>query len=297
MSAGFSKRLSSGLYNAFMSEAAAARYVMGHNERERRRLALQAAILQPFTEHFFRRAGIASGMRVLDIGCGVGDVSLLAARLVGRTGSVTSLDFDSAALQILRERAAAEGLRNISCVEADVQRFDPDGKFDAIVGRHILIHTEDPLRVLKRCGEVLQPRGLAAFQEYDFQRIAPTYPGCPVFERVFSIFNSFFGAAVHANIGSRLFHLFSEAGFEHPDCRGEFPVDGGPASPHYEWIAEALRSILPRARMMNVPGAGEIDIDTLEDTLRQESRSGAGIPGPIMFSCFARKTALNQHQS
>src|SRR6516225_8515381 len=127
MSAGFSKRLSSGLYNAFMSEAAAARYVMGHNERERRRLALQAAILHPFTEHLFRRAGITSGMRVLDIGCGVGDVSLLAACLVGRTGSVTSLDFDGPALEILRERAESEGLRNISCVQGDVHDFVSDG--------------------------------------------------------------------------------------------------------------------------------------------------------------------------
>jgi len=54
---------------------------MGHEEREHRRLALQASILNPFTEHLLRRAGIAAGMHVLDIGCGVGDVSLLAARI------------------------------------------------------------------------------------------------------------------------------------------------------------------------------------------------------------------------
>jgi cyclopropane fatty-acyl-phospholipid synthase-like methyltransferase len=62
-------------------------YVMGHDHRERRRLLLQASILNPLTEQLFRRAGISSGMQLLDIGCGVGDVSLLAARLVGRYGS------------------------------------------------------------------------------------------------------------------------------------------------------------------------------------------------------------------
>src|SRR5215510_4374556 len=50
-------------------------YVMGHDDRERRRLVLQASILDPITEQLFRRAGISSGMNVLDIGCGVGDVS------------------------------------------------------------------------------------------------------------------------------------------------------------------------------------------------------------------------------
>jgi ubiquinone/menaquinone biosynthesis C-methylase UbiE len=272
-----------------MSETAAARYVMGHNERERRRLALQASILQPFTESLFQRAGITTGMRVLDIGCGVGDVSLLAARLTGRTGSVTSVDIDTAALEIVRERAAAEGLRNISCVETDIHAFQPEHLFDAVVGRHILIHTRDPLSVLKACRELLHPRGIAVFQEYDFQLIQPSYPASPVRDRVLSVFNGFFAAAAHANMGTRLFHLFNQAGFDHPDCRGEFPVDGGPESPHHEWIAEALRSILPRAEALNIPGAADIGVDTLEDRLREESRSGAGLSGPVMFSCFGRR--------
>ena len=70
-----------------MSDATS--YVMGHDDRERRRLLLQASILNPLTEELFHRAGITSGMRVLDIGCGVGDVSLIAARLVGAHGRVT----------------------------------------------------------------------------------------------------------------------------------------------------------------------------------------------------------------
>src|SRR5262245_66548185 len=92
-----------------VSDAAA--YVMGHNDRERRRLMLQASLLNPFTEQLFRRAGISLGMNVVDIGCGVGDVSLLAARVVGPYGSVTSVDFDNAALETLKEvgRASCRG--------------------------------------------------------------------------------------------------------------------------------------------------------------------------------------------
>jgi ubiquinone/menaquinone biosynthesis C-methylase UbiE len=67
-------------------------YVLGHNDREQLRLIRQARILAPFTDSFLRAAGIASGMRVLDIGCGMGDVTMLAAQLVGPTGSVVSVD-------------------------------------------------------------------------------------------------------------------------------------------------------------------------------------------------------------
>src|SRR5262249_10511067 len=160
-------------------------------DRERRRLAVQASILQPFTEQLFRRAGIATGMHVLDVGCGVGDVSLLAARLIGRTGSVTSIDIDPAALQTLRDRAAAEGLRSVACVEADVNSLQPGRRFDAVVGRHILIHTKDPLSVLRDCRELLHPRGIAAFQEYDFQLLTPSYPASPVRAGVCTVISAF----------------------------------------------------------------------------------------------------------
>ncbi len=262
---------------------------MGHDDRERRRLALQASILRPFTEDLFRRAGITTGMHVLDVGCGVGDVSLLAARLTGRTGSVTSIDIDSAALQTLRDRAAAEGIRTIRSLEADIHSFDPGHTFDAVVGRHILIHTKDPLSALTACRELLNPRGIAAFQEYDFQQSVASCPSLPVRDAVFAVFNAFFSQAVKASIGSRLFTLFMEAGFEHPDCRGEFPVDGGVESPYHEVIVESLRSILPHAKAMNIAGAADIDMDTLENRLREEARSGAASPFPVMFSCFSRR--------
>src|SRR5215470_15827424 len=69
-------------------------YVMGHNDRERRRLALQAAVLNPLTDSFLRRAGVSAGMRVLDLGCGIGEVSLITARLVGPHGQVHGIDLD-----------------------------------------------------------------------------------------------------------------------------------------------------------------------------------------------------------
>jgi tRNA A58 N-methylase Trm61 len=61
-------------------------YVMGHMDREGRPLALQASVINPLTDSFLRRAGISAGMRVLELGCGIGEVSLITARLVGPHG-------------------------------------------------------------------------------------------------------------------------------------------------------------------------------------------------------------------
>jgi SAM-dependent methyltransferase len=71
-------------------------YVLGHTSVEQQRLIRQARVLAPLTERFLRDAGISSGMRVLDIGCGMGDVTIIAAQLVGSAGRVTSIDLDRA---------------------------------------------------------------------------------------------------------------------------------------------------------------------------------------------------------
>ena len=49
-------------------------------------------MLRPITERLLRNAGIDAGMRVLDLGCGAGDVSMLAAELVGPQGSIVGID-------------------------------------------------------------------------------------------------------------------------------------------------------------------------------------------------------------
>jgi len=67
-------------------------YVFERSSDEYLRLTRQAARFEPLTERLFRDAGVTRGMRVLDVGSGVGDVALLAARLVGPGGSVVGVD-------------------------------------------------------------------------------------------------------------------------------------------------------------------------------------------------------------
>ena len=79
-------------------------YVLGRSETESQRLVKQADFLRPSTERVFRKAGIKEGMHVLDLGCGAGDVSFLAAELVGPTGSVVGIDVDPGVLAVARVR-------------------------------------------------------------------------------------------------------------------------------------------------------------------------------------------------
>jgi hypothetical protein len=95
-----------------------------------------------------------------------------------------------------------------------------------------------------------------------------------------------------AGLGTRLYHLLWEAGFAPPDCRAEYPIDGGPDSPYYEWIAESFRSLHPHMKVKGLlEGLEEIDLDSLADQLREEAVARkAGGACPIMVGAFARRT-------
>ena len=103
------------------------------------------------------------------------------------------------------------------------------------------------------------------------------------------VFDRFFERTCFSNMGSRLWTLLVEAGFDNPDCRAEYPIDGGPESVYFEWFAESLRSILPRAIALGIVSEREIDIDTLEERLRAENAATkSGLPAPTMIGAFAR---------
>jgi hypothetical protein len=139
---------------------------------------------------------------------------------------------------------------------------------------------------------MLYPRGLAVFQEYDFSVVHRGWPATPLRDRVMEMFDGFFALAAWSNIGSRLWNLLMEAGFERPDCRAEYPIEGGADSFYYEWFVESLRSILPRAVSLGIVREGEFDLDTLEQRLREEAASANScLPAPAMIGAFARLSA------
>ena len=275
-----------------MTESATDRYAMGYDDRERRRLQLQASIINPVTEQLLRRAGLGVGMRVLDVGSGVGDVAILAARIVGTAGSVTACDLDEKALAVLRERAASEGLANISTLAGDLHALALPHDIDAVTGRHILIHLPDPLAIVRLVAGLVKPGGVVVFQEYDFSVMHAGFPSTPLRDRTFGVFRDFFAMARHGNMGTRLPVLFAAAGLTDIDARAEYPVGPGVSeSPYYEWFAESLRSILARAVAAGVPGASDVEIDTLEERLRAEGvATGAVTPAPTMVGAVGRRS-------
>jgi 2-polyprenyl-3-methyl-5-hydroxy-6-metoxy-1,4-benzoquinol methylase len=250
-------------------------YPLGYSELEARRLAEQGAVLEEFTADVFRRAGLREGMTVLDIGCGVGDVSLLAARLVGPQGAVLGIDRAASSVQTARGRATALGVAHARFKQAELASFETDQIFDALVGRLVLLYLPDPAGTLRRLSQYLRPGGVVAFQEFDMTATSQV-PAGELFVKVRSwLLAAFTAAGAQLDMGTKLYSTFLRAGLPAPDMMAATPIVCGPVPTGYRYPVGVLRSLLPLIERTGIASATEIDIDTLavrmhEDGLRHE---------------------------
>jgi cyclopropane-fatty-acyl-phospholipid synthase len=104
------------------------------------------------------RAAIHDGMRVLDLGCGWGSMTLWLARQFPNCHVVGVSNSHSQRASIL-ERAAAARLRNVEIVTADANTFTAPGQFDRIVSVEMMEHTRNWRALLQRAAGWLRPEG------------------------------------------------------------------------------------------------------------------------------------------
>jgi ubiquinone/menaquinone biosynthesis C-methylase UbiE len=265
-------------------------YVLGHSSDEHRRLMLQSRFVGDLTEWLFARAGLAKGMSVLDVGCGAGDVSFLAAAFVGPSGNVLGVDQSPDSVALASERAKSAGLTNVRFEVGVLDDLQQSGPFDALVGRLILLYLKDPAAVLRKMAGLVRPGGLIIFQEMEMAT-ARSVPDVPLFARCGGwIVEAFKRAGVETSMGSRLYPIYKQAGLAEPQMISGGRVEGSPKSEIYEWMAQTIRSLLPIIEKTGVATKDEVDIDTLADRLRAAVTDAGGVAhSPIFVGAWARK--------
>ena len=245
-------------------------YVLGSSPRELSRLSLQAQIIGPITERLLRRLGIKEGMQVLDLGCGAGDVSMLAAEMVGPTGSVVGIDRSAEAVAKSEARVRESGYPQISFYVSSVEEFSSDETFDVVIGRFVLIHQLSPSDLLRAARRHVRPGGAIAFHEISCHHELYSLPRAPLFQRMARLVKIGFNAFPSYDAAGRLLEHFRMADLPHPELFAELPVGGGMDSPVYAWMAETIRSLTPLLVKQRVASEEEISVDTLEERLRSE---------------------------
>jgi ubiquinone/menaquinone biosynthesis C-methylase UbiE len=241
------------------------------------------------TQRLLVDAGIVTGMRVVDIGCGNGEVSLLLAKLVGEGGEVIGLDLDEKSLTAARKRVHQQNLSNVTFIKSDLSGPLPQlAPFDALVGRRVLMYLPDPVNTIRRFTAALRPGGLAVFQESDSTLVPGRRVPMPLHEQVSRwVWQTVEREGGDIHIGFALQSILEQSGLIVEHVRAEAVIQG--QNTHYP-LAFIVRAMLPRIIEHEVANVAEIDIETLEQRLSAERMAANSIfVSDMAFGAWARR--------
>lgn len=254
-----------------------------------RRIEARSRLFEPLTEQLFRESGLGKGMRVLDVGCGSGDVALLAARFVGSTGAVVGIDSSSASIRAARKRARESGTSNVTFERVDLDRYCSE-RFDAVVGRFVLMHQPDPVAMVWRLASLVRDGGLIAFQEFDLAQPPLVRPELkPFVDAGRWIAAALRGLGFEVGMGMRLHQTFLSAGLARPSMLVGAAVESGADGAVCDLLCDTVRDLIDPICAFGIATPDAIGIESLARRLRQAALETDAIVGsPLVVSAWTR---------
>jgi SAM-dependent methyltransferase len=229
---------------------------------------------------------VGPGHRVLDVGCGLGDVSTALAASVVPGGDVVGIDASRAMLDVARARVPDD--RPVDFVTGDAAALGfEDATFDAVRSERVLQWLDDPAVAIAEMVRVLRPGGRLVVTDTDWRTLQADVPDLAAAEQVFAALHTSRGAGWRA--GSRLLNLVRDAGLVDIDVTSAAHVwtawdpDTEPTLPGLF----PLRQLLPQLVEQGL--VEEPVVFRLIDELEACARAGRLYLAVTMISVFGRK--------
>jgi SAM-dependent methyltransferase len=213
--------------------------------------------------------------------------------MVGPTGRVVGVDRDPALVSTARARAEAAGISQVTFITGDIREVEFDQDFDAVVGRFVLLYLADPVAALRNVLRAVRQNGLVVFYECNFPAGLASFPVSPLHQLVGRcVSETFARGGVELAMGWKLRQTFLEAGLVSPQLYVDALVNGGS-----EWMerfapfmANLLRSLMPKILEYGIATEEEIGIDTFEQRYMEEVlRQGSVVQWWSCVGAWARK--------
>jgi ubiquinone/menaquinone biosynthesis C-methylase UbiE len=187
-------------------------YIISGGQAGKSRLNVLAGVLENSTRSLLLANGLCEGSRVLDVGCGGGNVATMAAEIAGATGNVTALDFDETLIALNRQDAAAQGISNLSYQALSAYDVAYENKFDVVYARFLLSHLQRSEEVLLNMLRAAKPGGRIVVEDVQFSGHF-SYPANAAFERYLELYSALATTrGQNPEIGPALFEMFKQAG-------------------------------------------------------------------------------------
>jgi ubiquinone/menaquinone biosynthesis C-methylase UbiE len=266
-------------------------HVVGSAEPEPElvRLAALAEVYGRATETWLDSVGLEPGMTVVDLGCGPGAVTLAVAERVGPTGRVIGLDSVDRPLELARLRAAEAGLTNVTFERADITAWRPTGQLDAVVGRFVLLHLDDPVAQVALACDRVRPGGVVAFLEIALctRAAQPALPLLTAYDGW--LLETFRRVGRPVDMALRLAAVYTAAGLSRVTLTADAPAERGGDAVGWSLAGGDVTGLLSLMERLGVASADEIGPETFERRLRaQAAEHDAVLLNPLVVGASAR---------
>jgi SAM-dependent methyltransferase len=262
-------------------------YVLGTDAQELARLDRQAAAIDRPTRLLLQSAGLGPGMRVLDLGTGLGHVARIVGELVGPTGCVVGIEQSPEVISLARQRTIASGATHVTFVEGNAATWCAPEPFDVVVGRLLLFHVADPVAVVSHHITNLRRDGLFVAIDFDIGG-ARTEPPIELVDTVARwVEAAFLGAGAWPRIGAHLGVMLEQAGLTNVTTFGvqAYLSPGNPTGPAL--FAGVVRSLAPAIVRHGIATAEELDVETLEGRIAEATKMANAVvlPPTVVGAC------------
>jgi SAM-dependent methyltransferase len=182
-------------------------YVISELNLERQKLL--GKVLAPVTDRLLSALQLRSGVRDLDLGCGMGETTRQLARTLDKPNEIVALELNPDLVETAKKLSSGEQ-DGVSFEQGDVSALEfADNSFDFVFARYLLMHLFEPEAVLKEMLRVCKSGGAVAVQEPDFS-FQRCYPDSWAYERLPDLFRRLFPDAF---LGPKLWSLFQKLGY------------------------------------------------------------------------------------
>lgn len=182
-------------------------YVLSVGPQFEERLMRLNAFSNPYSFAFLLRSGLKRGDCVIDVGCGIGELTCWLAEQVGAEGKVVAIDSSVEQLELAKRRAKEKGLSNIEFYELSIYDLEQlDRQFDVVYSRYVIDHVVEQQRALQAMYHVTREDGVMCCESSALNtRTAFSYPSILAREKLHAWFDGLRRLSIYnSGLGLRL---------------------------------------------------------------------------------------------
>lgn len=211
-------------------------YILKVGDAGQERLAILNELMAPSSTQLLLSAGL-TGKKVLEIGCGPGNMTCWIAKQVGPNGQVFAIDNSAEQLNLAKQQMATQQFTNVTFLESSVYDLkDLPKDFDLMYSRFLLSHVKNPYEALEILKEFVKPRGRLVCEEVA-HKAHYWYPETSTHQRLQELLDKLVCIrGIDSEVGDKLFFFFNKLNLKNIDVNFVQPI--------YKTQREKLGSIL-----------------------------------------------------